>query len=455
MSRLTLGVLALSGLIGVGYLVWPESTAPSKTQTVSTPAPDASAPAPDRGVTRPDPVAAKPLKPLMKPLQLAPTDPFVGPEACRSCHTAIYDAHLRTAHQGATAPVPALDQPWPLAQYGQVRGAFAKTPGGSPEGATFPLPGIERSIQMYTADGDRRQRVMEGGQVILDQPFDMSIGSGKMAQNFAEWKTEDVPEGYGMIVRLAIHYATGVADWTLTPGEQGGRGITVPVVVPPRCMHCHATHHEVIRRPMRDVTLYAYKRDSLMLGITCEACHGPGRRHVEHHQQHPEAKEGAHIINVKGMPRDRQIDACGLCHNGVGEEVGQGIAGFKPGGVLSEHLRFDDADLAQATTHASQVNYLQRSACFQKSPEMTCSTCHDVHRHERDAHAPFEARCKSCHGEDKGCSDTTRHTTGCVDCHMPRQVASDITVKTREGTQATIPIRTHHITRRPEKAVPP
>jgi hypothetical protein len=52
---------------------------------------------------------------------------------------------------------------------------------------------------------------------------------------------------------------------------------------------------------------------------------------------------------------------------------------------------------------------------------MTCTTCHDVHREQRDV-AELSVRCGICHGpktcpELAGSGATAR--ANCVDCHMP------------------------------------
>jgi hypothetical protein len=71
--------------------------------------------------------------------------------------------------------------------------------------------------------------------------------------------------------------------------------------------------------------------------------------------------------------------------------------------------------------HGNQVGLLKASRCFERSGTMTCGTCHDVHRVERNA-AVLSTRCGACH-DSKACPTATAlgdNARGrCVECHMP------------------------------------
>jgi hypothetical protein len=89
---------------------------------------------------------------------------------------------------------------------------------------------------------------------------------------------------------------------------------------------------------------------------------------------------------------------------------------------------------------------LQRSRCFQSSPAMTCTTCHDVHVEQRNA-ARFSNHCLTCHKEDS-CGELKKKShviaTNCIDCHMPVQESSLI-VSGFEGKQVRAKLRSHWI----------
>ncbi len=76
---------------------------------------------------------------------------------------------------------------------------------------------------------------------------------------------------------------------------------------------------------------------------------------------------------------------------------------------------------------------------------MSCSTCHNVHREERDL-AELSRKCIECHpparckvGEKVG-----RISDNCIDCHMPKQRSNVITINTPREQFAQL-YRTHAI----------
>jgi hypothetical protein len=96
--------------------------------------------------------------------------------------------------------------------------------------------------------------------------------------------------------------------------------------------------------------------------------------------------------------------------------------------------------------HGDQVDLLKRSRCYQSSPAMSCSTCHDVHTRERNAD-DYSDRCLGCHKVDhcplsQTLGDSIR--TGCVRCHMPVQTSNAI-VSDTAGKMIRAKLRTHWI----------
>jgi hypothetical protein len=111
-------------------------------------------------------------------------------------------------------------------------------------------------------------------------------------------------------------------------------------------------------------------------------------------------------------------------------------------------------DTGVADVHGNQVALLERSACF-RSSQMTCGTCHDVHREQRDLVA-LSGRCLSCHTV-QSCGLFPRHGNQllgrCVDCHMPLQT-SRILVSNSLGRELRPQVRTHWIKVYPELPKP-
>jgi hypothetical protein len=123
---------------------------------------------------------------------------------------------------------------------------------------------------------------------------------------------------------------------------------------------------------------------------------------------------------------------------------------FIPGQRLEK--RFDvsapplsPSDSGEIDVHGNQVALLERSRCF-RSSQMTCATCHDVHREQRDV-VSFSGRCLTCHTV-QSCGLYPRHGTQlvgrCVDCHMPLLTSTTL-VSSFQGHQLRPQVRTHWI----------
>jgi hypothetical protein len=218
----------------------------------------------------------------------------------------------------------------------------------------------------------------------------------------------------------------------------------------PRCLECHSTFFGV-REDSGGVT--HYDRDSTVLGITCERCHGRGSAHVDNVRSPLRALLRNAIVNPAELNRARKLDGCALCHAGAGEPVTKPFS-YRPGQPLVEHLRIPEPlPEEQLDVHGNSVELLARSACFQAS-EMTCSTCHDVHRLQRDA-AAFSPKCLSCH-VPASCGlfperSAASLAANCVDCHMPN-LQSNVVVSSTDGRTARPRTRSHWIRVYPETA---
>jgi predicted CXXCH cytochrome family protein len=89
---------------------------------------------------------------------------------------------------------------------------------------------------------------------------------------------------------------------------------------------------------------------------------------------------------------------------------------------------------------------LERSRCYQESPNLTCITCHNPHEAEKPA-ATYSTKCLGCH-EAKGCGEFARLgdkiSENCIDCHMPVQ-SSKVIVSALNGKQVSVRVRNHWI----------
>ncbi|HVI11207.1 MAG TPA: multiheme c-type cytochrome, partial [Candidatus Binatia bacterium] len=209
-----------------------------------------------------------------------------------------------------------------------------------------------------------------------------------------------------------------------------------PVI--PRCLECHGTYFETNGPPPN-----RYVKTGFVVGVTCEKCHGPGKDHAQREAEKT-TKSAGEILNPAGFSRARQMDLCAWCHAGVGTSLRPEFS-YVPGEPLPNYLKLAEPDAAAALdVHGSQVELLERSRCFQKS-EMTCLTCHDVHRAQRDLQE-FSQRCLGCHKPETAMFPRQNHSaaSNCVDCHMPLE-ETNLIVFDQSGKKARPKVRNHWI----------
>jgi hypothetical protein len=193
------------------------------------------------------------------------------------------------------------------------------------------------------------------------------------------------------------------------------------------------------------IVVNQYRPETAILGITCERCHGAGQEHVANERSILHAVRRVAIVNPTRLSRERKMEACGQCHAGLGEPKVPPFF-YVAGQRLDDYLDLPPTGPdVTVDVHGNQVALLSRSKCF-RSSQMTCITCHDVHRQQRDV-AELSKKCLTCHQEQScGLFPKQGHALAgrCVDCHMPLQPSNRI-VSALEGKQQRAMVRNHWI----------
>lgn len=428
--RLVTAAFAVLATLAV-LAIWRPGTAPSGPRSVTTLR---------RGVFRVPPERMGPDVLMLPGAVFLPPDPskqltsrartnpgFVGSESCRKCHESYVDGAAQTAH-ALTARLPAADA---------ILGSFNE--GKNVLRTHAPELWFEMRKR---EDGVPFQRLVlfrDGEEYHYDAPIDIVFGSGKLGQTFLTWSGSQLYE-------LPVSYLTQAGQWANSPGyTEGAANFARPIE--PACVQCHATWWGHVAG-----TVNQYDKHDFLLGVTCETCHGPGRDHIAAAESEGRLTPSTGIVNPAGLNREQQLELCSQCHSGAGI-LRRAPFSYRPGLPLEDFLDLPPpTDSGAGAVHsANQRHRLELSRCFQNSPEMTCTTCHDPHRAERGDRKLFADRCRKCHTEGS-CPTIQGAEPGvqdrCVDCHLPLQGDSKTGMAT-SGSLTFPELRDHHIRKEP------
>ena len=281
------------------------------------------------------------------------------------------------------------------------------------KGVFHPRGGAVR-FEMTQVNGEFLQtaiRTTPAGEQRISSPIGLVYGVGAETDEvYFTWQEDRLSE-------LPMSWLHPLSEWGTAGFDRDGsgdfsRGTT------PRCMECHNTWMD-----HTPGTRNQYKRETMILGVTCEVCHGPGRDHVAFHQTHPEARSGQAVVHPKRLSRELQMDLCAQCHSNALKHRGPAF-NYRPGQPLEAHYKTLATKNPEEDHVANQVTYLRESKCFQKSETLTCITCHNPHKaravHDRGA---GRSACMECH-QIADCRERNRLPAAvqddCVGCHMPK-----------------------------------
>jgi hypothetical protein len=172
--------------------------------------------------------------------------------------------------------------------------------------------------------------------------------------------------------------------------------------------------------------------------LTCSACHGDARRHIEILSGREKAPGGEIGLSRLGsLAPSSQRDVCARCH--LQGDARLDLVGGKPvsGAPLAGQIPvLVTPSVPDDFRFVGQLERLALSACFRGSPAMTCTSCHEPHRGvAAQGVESFDARCAGCHrlapvhtsltvSEVTG--EPARSPAGCVDCHLRRSQPFDL-----------------------------
>ena len=389
-----------------------------------------------------------------RPIQVT-GDGYVSSEKCRECHKDQYHSWHNSYHRTMTQ----------LATKEAVVGDFDSVTLHDGD-VTYKL---SHKGENFWVRGESPSRSGEPRVETVTRPVSMTTGSHHMQ---AYWS----PTGRGReLAILPFMYLISEQRWI--PRSAGllqppGNQSELPGRWNGNCLRCHTTHGVPRKGPD------GYDSQVAEFGIGCEACHGPGHRHVTRMKNKVVGPDDdLEIINPSRLSHQRASQICGQCHsvwyitNGEHVDFLQNGFRYRPGDDLSR-ARLHDFDVGDgfrfwsdgmARVSATEYNGMRESACY-KQGQMSCLSCHQLHQADDDSRPSVEwandqlqveasgnRACVQCHQEYEDQSVLTAHThhapassgSNCYNCHMPH--TSYGLLKAIRSHQVEIP--TVHVTR--------
>lgn len=238
----------------------------------------------------------------------------------------------------------------------------------------------------------------------------------------------------GYFCQLPFTYYTQTEKLDLPPGFENGNNTRFSRKIGLECMSCHNGYSSFNKGSENNFS-------SVLNGIDCERCHGPGELHVKEKMAEKIVDTSMYIdytiVNPKDLSGELQMQICQRCHlqgNTVLKD-GKSFFDFMPGMMLNEIMEVYLPKYTHSEDDflmASHVERFKLSKCYLNNKnDFLCTSCHNPHLSVKNlSNNYFNAKCNSCHNDKSFCSANT-HTLSeenfnCVKCHMKKSGSIDI-----------------------------
>jgi tetratricopeptide (TPR) repeat protein len=347
----------------------------------------------------------------LRPPRIAPAaaPQHVGSEKCKACHEKAYAGWKGSNHARAMQ----------AARDGTVLGDFS--------GATLLHRG---KTWRFFRQGEKFMAHAEGADgEMRDFEVAYTFGVAPLQQYL-------VPFPGGRLQALSAAWDTKAKRWFhVNPGSAAPPGDWLHWTRPGQnwnamCSDCHSTAVRKRYDPEKD----AYQTTWSEIMVGCEACHGPGSRHVAWADQpamgRTPIEHAGLVAKTARLTQPELVNLCAPCHS----RRAQFADPPAPGGEFLDH--YLPTLLGQGTFHADgqildeDFEWHAFTQSKMHANGVRCSDCHDVHSGKR--HKEGNDLCTRCHRADAYDAAThTFHKTEwrgkasagvlCVSCHMPGQ----------------------------------
>jgi predicted CXXCH cytochrome family protein len=315
--------------------------------------------------------------------------------ACGRCHAAIVKSYLATPMANASG----------RAAENLHTGAFVHT--ASTTEFTISAPN-KQPVLSYRSTG-----ATEPGERLALTYF---LGSGHLGTTYL-YSIGD------FLFESPIAWYGPSNGFDMKPGLAELVHVPPPLPMQSECLRCHMSSVQ----PSAPGTINRYDGPAFLhTGITCEACHGDSKSHLD-------ARGKAGILNPDKLSADLRDSICISCHlegDVSVERAGRSAMDYHPGKSISSFVAFYVKRGAGSTDRGvSEVEQLAKSVCKRTSGDrMSCTSCHDPHYTPSPAQkaAFFRNKCLACHNQPEFARTHHAENQDCTSCHMPRTGAENI-----------------------------
>jgi Cytochrome c554 and c-prime len=325
-------------------------------------------------------MTARPSLSNWRPTQEYPGVQYVGSSVCAQCHT------FESATFSATPMAHALETPSRCE-------VLLKHP-------RLTFRNGEYSYQI-TSKGTQRIYTVTDGVTTISEPILYCFGQGVTGQTY-------VLRHKGTIYESRISYFQALRNLDFTVGQtrlvptsvEDAVGRPVGLNEIKECFSCHSAGA---------VSKSQLQLDGLVPGVSCEACHGPGEKHLA--AVRAKNFKDLQIFNPANLSaHELSQEFCGACH------ISFDTAMLLPGQGGMNNIRFQAYRIFNSPGH-NKID-----------DRVSCVACHNPHEQLKQEASFYDSKCLACHLTSPGEARTVRRTAAacpvstknCVTCHMPK-----------------------------------
>ena len=357
-----------------------------------------------------------------RPPASQPVATFAGSRKCMDCHRAEYDKWLNSHH----------DRAMEVARDETVLGDFNNA-AVEFHGVTSRFYRKDKKFLVHTQGPDGKMGEFEITHTFGWHPLQQYLvpfPGGRLQCLPIAWDARE-KQWYHLYPDAPID----PSDWLYwTHAGQNWNGM---------CAECHSTNLKKNYAPQSD----AYKPPWSEIDVSCEACHGPGSRHVQWAElpdmARPQTANYELVVKAKGMDSREQVELCAPCHSRraiLGDYThaeAELLDSLLPS-LLAPDLYFSDGQILE---EVYVYGSFTQSKMYDRN--VRCSDCHDVHSIKRvkegnglclQCHraAIYDSKAHHFHKNKGEKGEPIKSTDGrvlfdvgsgaeCVQCHMPER----------------------------------